>query len=892
MDYPEAIASGAGLVYYLISSLIAASSKASSEAVKPSRSQQIFLLTSTSLVLIISVGLCLVQAINEGTIGRHGSDALLSDLLYALHWLVLLLAHIDHPGSVRYPHFGAWSISALGRTLALFLRLHAHQFRSRAIGYATAIFLMCQIASALGLLVVYPVLQCCRTTDVKDESETQPLLGTEGTNNNGKTDEEENSRESAAQKKAREDIHNRPVREYLRSFMVYVPLLWPNSFLEKVYLGGMCFCMLSMRLVNILLPLALALIIDTLARGDSPWLPIAGYFTLYFVQSRTGIGLLEDFLRLMLTNQQTINLNRAAYNHVMDLSADFQDAKTSSDVWQAMTQARSVIELYNNVAFTLAPMLIDLGTGFILLWGIFGPYMGILVLSLMILMIWFSVRAIKSRVSLSRSFRDTWYASYHQMVDSTENWFTVAQFNQIPREKDSYGDKQLATLDGRNQLYYWTFRNSVLRFSLLTFAYLLAAALAALEIHNGELKVGAFVTLTGYWAQVASPIMYLVHEIQDVSDKLVDAEKLLVLLEKKPTINDAPDAKSYSHHGGAVEFKDVSFTYDGNKQAAEGISFRTAPGTMTALVGETGGGKSTILKLLMRFYDPEKGEILIDDQDIRNLQGDSLRRHIGVVPQEPSMFHTTILDNVRYADPSLSEEEVQEACKAVSIHDKIMTFTKGYQTKVGERGCQLSGGEKQRLAIARAILKKPDILLLDEATSSVDSVTEGQIQESLDKACKGRTTFVIAHRLSTILKADQILVIEGGKLKERGTHSELINNPEGVYHKLWKSQLRLQDGNTKADKGQPALINDTEGADADVVGLAEEGGKQDEKPNTQELEESSLAINSAVKLTNGCQPDGHVEQQQDGDGHGSRAHPRRNKTCSETNGVGSGSEDD
>ncbi|ETN37598.1 uncharacterized protein HMPREF1541_07220 [Cyphellophora europaea CBS 101466] len=828
MDYPKTFASGAVLVYYLMSSLIA-SVRLPATPAKASPNQQRFQLATTSIVLVISIALSSVEGVNVGTIGRHGDDGLLSDLLFSLQWLVLLLAHIDHPGSVRYPHYGAWAISALSRTSALLNRMPARELLSRPIGRGIAVLLLCQIAAAVCLLVVVPILQSCaqRSSQANDESETQPLLGSEAASDGTKSDQEErNPRETPEQKKAREEIHKRQVREYLRSFLVYVPLLWPHTFMQKMYLGGMFCCMLSLRFVNVLLPLALGLIIDTLARGGSPWLPIAGYFTLYFVQSRTGIGLLEDFLRLMFTNQQKLTLSRAAYNHIMDLSADFQDAKTSSEIWQSMSQAQSVIDLFHGATFEVVPMLIDLVAGSVLLWAIFGPYMGFLVLTLMVMMIWVSVRAVKSRVGLSRKWRDTWYDQYHQMVDSTENWYTVAQFGQIPREKTAYQNKQIAALEGRNKLYFWLYRNGVSRFSIMTLAYLLAAALAALEIHNGELKVGAFATLTGYWAQVASPVMYIVHEITDVADKLVDAEKLLVLLEKKPTIKDEPDAKAYDYRGGSVRFEDVFFTYDGNKQAAKGVSFHAAPGKMTALVGETGGGKSTMLKLLMRFYDPEKGQVFLDDQDIRSLQLASFRHHIGVVPQEPSMFHTTILDNVRYPDPSLSEEEVQEACKAVSLHDKIMTFAKGYQTKVGERGCQLSGGEKQRLAIARAILKKPSILLLDEATSSVDSVTEGLIQASLDQVCKDRTTFVIAHRLSTILKADKILVIEGGKLVESGTHNELIKKRGGVYQKLWKSQLKLQGEKSRSrsrsrgcEEEQPlALVDDMDG-DGDVASL-------------------------------------------------------------------------
>lgn len=862
MNYPETAASGAALVYYFISSLTA-SCIPSKHNKKRGQRQQLCHLTASSLVLGVSLALGSVQAVRIGTIGRHGDDSLLSDLLYTLMWIVLLLAHIDHPSHVRYPHVGAWIFSALARCFAL-SRHSLVQHSHHSLDHAITALIVCQIVAPAGLLVFHGTLALTRTDEVHDNAETQPLLDNVDPDANTKKDEEEeHSRESAEGKKAREELHNRPLREYLRSFLIYVPLLWPSTRQQKIHFVGLCASALVMRLITVLVPLALGNIIDTLARGDAPWLAIGIYFLLYYAQSRTGVALLEDYLRLVYNNTQTLTLSRAAYNHIMDLSADFQDAKTSSDVWQAMSQSTSVITLFNSMAFDIVPMLIDLATGFALLWGIFGPYMGVLVLHLMVLIIWASIKAVRSRVGLSRKWRDSWYSAYHQMVDSTENWFTVAQFGQIGREKSLYRENQLIVLEGRMKLYYWLWRTGISRFGILTSAYLLAAALAALEIHNNELKVGAFITLTGYWAQVSSPIMYIVHEITDIADKLVDAEKLLVLLEKKPTVFDAPGAKPYEFRGGAVEFQEVSFTYDGKKEATQDLSFCAAPGTVTALVGETGGGKSTVLKLLMRFYDPEKGRVLIDGQELSQLQLESFRKHIGVVPQEPSMFHTTILDNVRYSNPDLSEEAVEEACKAAALHDKIMTFAKGYQTKVGERGCQLSGGEKQRLAIARAILKKPNILLLDEATSSVDSVTEGSIQASLDEVCKDRTTFVIAHRLSTIMKADLILVIEGGKLVEKGTHAGLIKNTDGAYHKLWKSQLKLQgesisrntDSSDETNHEVPTLVNSSDATDDEMCPSDDINGEK----SADDQDERSRQRNKTCSESNAVVSDDEIE---------------------------------
>jgi ABC-type multidrug transport system fused ATPase/permease subunit len=805
MTYLETSASGILLVYYLASS-VCASIRLPASRIKASSSQKNFLLVTTVLALVVSIGLCCVQGVNAGSVGRHADDGLLSDLIYALQWMVLIFAHIDHPDHVRYPHFGTWALSIPARLYVLLDRVPTTDLLSQRIYRTLTVFILLQIVLATVLLTTVVMLRCQAPDEcsAQNDGETQPLLSCDQASNQTKSgeDPDEDERENDERKKARQELHNRPLREYLKSFGVYIPVLLPRTLQQQLCLGGMLTCMLLLRVVTILQPLALGLIIDTLARGDAPWLPIVYYFVLYFLGSRTGLALVQEYLHLVLTNQQTLKLKKVAYDHVMDLSADFHDTKTSSEIWQAMAQAQSVIDLSHEVSFGVLPMLIDLVSGTVLLFTIFGPYMGYLVGLLMVLIVWVAIKAIKSRVRLNRTWRDSWYDAYRQMVDSTENWYTVAQFGQFEREKETYYDNQRTVVAGRNKLYYWYLQISMSRFSILTFAYLAAVGLAAWEIHNNELEVGAFVTLSGYWGQVSSPIMYIVHELTTIADKLVDAEKLLVLLEQKPTIVDLPDAVDYVYQGGAVAFNNVTFTYDGKKQAAEDVTFEAKPGQMTALVGETGGGKSTILKLLMRFYDPEKGQIEIDGQILANVRLDSFRKHVAVVPQDPSMFHSTILENVRYADPSISQVEVEEACKAVSLHDKILTFKKGYLTKVGERGCQLSGGEKQRLAIARAILKQPNILLLDEATSSVDSVTEALIQASLDLVCKNRTSFVIAHRLSTIMKADQILVLEGGKIMERGTHQDLLQRSNGAYRKLWDSQLKIQERSSSTSPTQ------------------------------------------------------------------------------------------
>ena len=248
--------------------------------------------------------------------------------------------------------------------------------------------------------------------------------------------------------------------------------------------------------------------------------------------------------------------------------------------------------------------------------------------------------------------------------------------------------------------------------------------------------------------------------------------------------------KPFKFKCGAIKFRGVGFSYDGQKEIIKDFNFHARPGQRVALVGETGGGKSTILRLLFRFYDAQKGSVIIDDQDVQDVTLSSLRENIGVVPQDPSLFNESIIENVRYARLSATDEEVMEACKAASIHDKILTFPNGYSTRVGEGGVVLSGGESQRVAIARVILKNPRIILLDEATSAVDTETETRITEALQRLTKGRTTFTVAHRLSTVKNADIILVIKDGMIAEHGTPRDLLDK-KGEFAKLWLKQMEI-----------------------------------------------------------------------------------------------------
>ena len=329
----------------------------------------------------------------------------------------------------------------------------------------------------------------------------------------------------------------------------------------------------------------------------------------------------------------------------------------------------------------------------------------------------------------------------------------------------------------------WSGENFILELGLIG-----AAFLAVHRIAHGSVPVGSFAMLIYYWSNFSGRLDQLIGTRREFLAELVDAEALRELFEKSPTVEDGSVALVFKR--GSVEFRGVSFAYDGEKNSISDFNLRVESGQRVALVGETGGGKSTVLKLLFRFYDPQKGCIMIDEQDTKSVTLQSLRNCIGIVPQDPSLFNTTIMENVRYSKLDATDDQVKEACKAAAIHDKILQFPRGYLSKVGEKGVKLSGGELQRIAIARVILKEPKIVLLDEATSAVDTETESHIQEALRQLTLGRTTFTVAHRLSTVSDADNILVIKEGAIVEQGPPHILLK-AKGKYFDLWTKQVGI-----------------------------------------------------------------------------------------------------
>ena len=394
------------------------------------------------------------------------------------------------------------------------------------------------------------------------------------------------------------------------------------------------------------------------------------------------------------------------------------------------------------------------------------------------------------RIGIRRSMNDSDTDANTKAIDSLLNFETVKYFSAEAREAQRYGK----SMERYERLSIRTYVSLAIlnagQAFIFTLGLVAVLAMCVSGIRAGRNTIGDFALLNVMMLQLYQPLNFMGMVYRDVKQAIVDIEQMFAILEQNPEIKDTPNARPLKVSDGVVRFENVEFSYDGLRRILKGVSFEAAAGKTTAIVGSSGAGKSTISRLLFRFYEPSGGRILIDGQDLRDIEQVSLRAAIGMVPQDTVLFNDSVIYNIRYGRDGASDEEVEAAADSARIATFIRSLPQGYSTPVGERGLKLSGGEKQRVAIARTILKAPPILVLDEATSALDSFTESEIQDALERVSRGRTTIVIAHRLSTIVKADEILVLDKGMIVERGTHDELLAKG-GLYAGLWNRQREV-----------------------------------------------------------------------------------------------------
>ena len=588
-----------------------------------------------------------------------------------------------------------------------------------------------------------------------------------------------------------------PPSNSLRTFATLLPFLWPQGrpdLKTRVLLALLS--LILAKAANVMVPLVLGDAVDQLGNLDNEahlWLgiPLAvilayGIFRL----SSLALNELRDALFARVAQHAMRALALRVFEHLHSLSIRFHLSRKTGALNRFIDRGtNSVRFLLSFVAFNVVPTVIELLLIGGILWALFGFVYTAITIVTIALYVWLTFVITTWRTRIRREMNDAENAIGSRTVDSLLNFETVRYFtnesHEVARLDEALADYEKAAVRTRESLSLL----NVAQAGVVTLGVTLMLVLAAFDIRNGDMTIGDFVVVNTYLLQVAIPLNILGTVYREIRQSMVDMENLFALVDEKTDVADAPGAKILRPEGGVIEFRNVSFSYEANRTILKNINLAVDAGTTTAIVGPTGSGKSTISRLLLRFYDPQAGRILIDGQDLRGLTQHSLRGAIGVVPQDTVLFNDTIYYNIAYGNPKANEDQVLAAAKAAQLDNFIQRLPERYQTLVGERGLKLSGGEKQRVAIARALLRDPKIFFFDEATSSLDSTTEREIQSNFAEISNGKTSLVIAHRLSTIVEADQILVLAEGTITERGTHPTLLAE-NGLYAKLWREQQK------------------------------------------------------------------------------------------------------
>src|SRR4051812_3816622 len=488
------------------------------------------------------------------------------------------------------------------------------------------------------------------------------------------------------------------------------------------------------------------------------------------------------------------------FEHMHLLSLRFHLERKTGGLTRVLERGRNAIEtIVRMVILQLVPTVVELGliVG-VLLWMFDWRYVLIIVVTVVLYMT-YTYYATEWRIGIRRKMNDSDSDANTKAIDSLLNYETVKYFVAEQREAQRY-DRTMARYEDASVKAYTSL--AVLnagQAAIFTLGLTGAMALCVIGIRNGTNTLGDFVMINAMMIQLYQPLNFMGMVYREIKQAVTDIEIMFSILAREPEIEDKPNAAPLTVSKGAIRFENVQFAYEPARQILKGLSFEVPAGHTVAIVGPSGAGKSTISRLLFRFYDVTGGRISIDGQDVRDVTQQSLRAAIGMVPQDTVLFNDTIRYNIRYGRWSANDAEVEEAAGLAQIDNFIRMAPDGYETEVGERGLKLSGGEKQRVAIARTILKGPPILLLDEATSALDSHTEKEIQDALDRVSRGRTTLVIAHRLSTIVGADEIIVLDQGVIAERGTHHQLLLK-NGLYASMWNRQREAEEAREKLSR--------------------------------------------------------------------------------------------
>ena len=582
----------------------------------------------------------------------------------------------------------------------------------------------------------------------------------------------------------------RPRRSEWRVVGLLLPYLWEyrvRVVIALIFLVGA-------KLANVTVPLVLKDVVDSLdpqkAALAVPLALLFAYGALRF--STTLFAELRDVVFVRVTQRAIRRIALTVFRHLHALSLRFHLERQTGGVSRDIERGtRGVSTMLSYMLFSIIPVILEFALVAWVLLSRFDWRFPAVTFSAVAVYIGFTIWVTEWRSDIRRRANELDSRANTRAIDSLLNYETVKYFNNEEFEAGRYDDSlrryETAAVQTEASLGLLNIGQSL----IIACAVTALMYLAAEGVAGGGLTLGDLVMVNALLIQLYIPLNFLGMVYREIKQSLIDMNRMFRLLQENREIQDSPNAAELRPGPAAVRFEDVDFSYDPKRRILFGVSFDIPAGSKVAVVGHSGSGKSTLARLLYRFYDVSSGRISVNGADIRSLRQGSLRAAIGIVPQDTVLFNDTVLYNIQYGRPSAPPGEVIEAARAAHIHDFIESTPDKYEARVGERGLKLSGGEKQRVAIARAILKNPPILIFDEATSALDSETEKAIQGELDRIARGHTTLVIAHRLSTIMDADQILVLDGGKIVERGTHDELIAL-EGAYAQMWALQQQEQ----------------------------------------------------------------------------------------------------
>jgi ATP-binding cassette subfamily B protein len=571
-------------------------------------------------------------------------------------------------------------------------------------------------------------------------------------------------------------------------------LILPYLFEFKNRIAFAMLCLILTKVASVYLPFILKDIVDTLDANAPDNLQVAivplGLVAAYGMVRLAIVVFAEirDTLFGRVTERAIRRIGLKVFRHLHALDLDFHLSRQTGGLSRDIDRGTTGISfLMRFMVFNIVPTLLEITMVITILFVNYGIWFALITLGSIVVYIAYSVYATELRTRFVRAANTADSSSNTRAIDSLLNYETVKYFTNEEFEANAY-DKQLETWEQakiKNRLSLFALNGG--QAFIIALAMTSMLALAAIKVSEGEMTLGDFVLVNAFMMQIFMPLNFLGFVYREIKGSLANIENLFGLLDKSPKVQDIPDASQLTVNKGTINFENIEFHYHKKRKIIKGISFKVNGGDKVAVVGTSGSGKSTLVKLLFRFYDVSSGKILIDDQNVSEVSQHSLRQHIGIVPQDTVLFNDSLFANVQYGDPTASKEQVMAAIDMAHLTKFVESLPDGVETKVGERGLKLSGGEKQRVAIARTILKDPAILVFDEATSSLDSQSEQAILTAINEVAKNRTSLVIAHRLSTIIDSDNIIVMSDGNIVEQGNHQQLLAM-DGKYSKMWQLQ--------------------------------------------------------------------------------------------------------